>query len=136
MQSTRSQKGFIIIPGLEGLAMVAGVLASVVLLTLNSARLKSRDAKRLADVRQTASGLKLYYNDFESYPNKLNILEPTYFGVIPTAPEPADGTCTPEQNQYTYIKLSKDKYTLTFCLGQTTAGYKSGVRTLSETGIK
>jgi hypothetical protein len=40
-----SEKGFIIFPGLEGLAIIAGTVASVVLLTLNSARLKSRDEK-------------------------------------------------------------------------------------------
>ncbi len=47
---------------------IIGLLASVVLLALNSARSKSRDAKRVADVRQVMSGLELYFNDCGSYP--------------------------------------------------------------------
>jgi type II secretory pathway pseudopilin PulG len=131
-----SEKGFIIFPGLEGLAIIAGTVASVVLLTLNSARLKSRDAKRLADIRQIASGLELYYNDFTRYPNELSQLIPNYLGIIPNPPQPNDGTCTAEENQYTYKKASPNTYNLTFCLGQTTNGYANGVRTLTEKGIK
>src|SRR6185503_18040773 len=63
----KNQKGFTLIELLVVIAII-GLLASVVLLALNSARAKSRDAKRLADIRQVISGLELYFNDCNSYP--------------------------------------------------------------------
>ncbi len=131
-----SEKGFIIFPGLEGLAIIAGTVASVVLLTLNSARLKSRDAKRLADIRVISSSLELYYDAHSTYPENLKLLEPLYIGTIPTPPTPPDGNCTTEQNNYNYTRINKSQYSLTFCLGQTTSSYHLGVRTLTEKGIK
>lgn len=61
------QKGFTLIELLVVIAII-GLLASVVLLALNSARAKSRDAKRVADIRQVQSGLELYFNDCGTYP--------------------------------------------------------------------
>ncbi len=129
------QNGFIL-PGVEGLIMIGGLMISVTLLSLNSARMKSRDAKRMADTRQIAAALELYYNDLQTYPRSLNELAPNYIGVIPTAPKPQDGTCSAEQNEYKYIKISKDKYEFTFCLGANTSGYQAGQRILSQSGIK
>lgn len=63
----RNQKGFTLIELLVVIAII-GLLASVVLLALNSARAKARDAKRVADIRQVQSGLELYFNDCSSYP--------------------------------------------------------------------
>jgi prepilin-type N-terminal cleavage/methylation domain-containing protein len=56
-----NQKGFTLIELLVVIAII-GLLASVVLLALNSARAKSRDAKRVADVRQFSSAMELYFN--------------------------------------------------------------------------
>jgi type II secretory pathway pseudopilin PulG len=120
---TQSQKGFIPIPGIEGLLLVTGVLTSVLLLSLNSARAKSRDAKRLADIRVISSSLELYYNAHSTYPENLKLLEPLYIGTIPTPPTPPDGNCTTEQNNYNYTRINKSQYSLTFCLGQTTSSY-------------
>lgn len=118
-----------------GIALI-GLLSSVVLLALNSARAKSRDAKRLADVRQMASALELYFNDMNSYPPSLPILTPSYIGTIPTEPTPPDGTCTPEQNSYNYKFISGDNYILTFCLGTQTSGYSAGINNLTQAGIE
>lgn len=63
----KRQTGFTLIELLVVIAII-GLLASVVLLSLNSAREKSRNAKRLADVRQIASALELYFNDCGGYP--------------------------------------------------------------------
>src|SRR3989338_5409213 len=48
---------------------VIGLLASIVLVSLNSARAKARDAKRLTDLAQIKKALELYYDDNGSYPN-------------------------------------------------------------------
>ncbi len=63
----KNQQGFTLIELLVVIAII-GLLASVVLLALNSARQKSRDAKRVADIRQIQSGLELYFNDCNAYP--------------------------------------------------------------------
>lgn len=107
---------------------------------LQNARGLSRDAKRLADVRQLASALELYFNDNNKYPNQLSDLtaagQYTYIGTLPTPPAELDGTCTAEQNKYTYTITAPSEYRLTFCLGAKTGGYSAGVRILTQAGIQ
>lgn len=145
----KNQTGFTLIELLVVIAII-GLLASVVLLALNSARAKSRDAKRLADMRQIASALELYFNDsVTGYPNSSGsatgavplLLTPNYIGQLPTAPTPADGTtCTNSgNNTYTYLATTSGTaptYTYVFCLGADTGGYASGVRMLTPQGIR
>ncbi len=97
---------------------------------------KAADAKRLADVRQIASALELYYNDKSSYPGSLNDLADLYLGTVPTAPEPPGGTCTSEQNQYRYAYYGPGEYRLTFCLGGTVGGITAGPHELTQAGIQ
>lgn len=138
IRNKTSQKGFTLIELLVVIAII-GLLASVVLLSLNSARQKSRDAKRLADMRQLASALELYYNDYSGYPGTAIIasaLQPNYIGALPTAPAPADSPCTTASNTYTYTSAAVTTYSYTFCLGAATGGYSAGLRTLSPSGIQ
>ena len=158
----KNKAGFTLIELLVVIAII-GLLASVVLLALNGARAKSRDAKRIADVRQLASAMELYFNDKNSYPtngqaftaatgyiinaaNGLSSLVPTYIGILPVAPTPADGTCTAAfsnniANDYQYygtvlgVNLS-NVYTISFCLGAATGGYSAGEHDLTPAGIQ
>ena len=63
----KGQKGFTLIELLVVIAII-GLLSSVILASLNSARVKGRDARRLADLKQLQTALELYYNDNNKYP--------------------------------------------------------------------
>src|SRR3989344_5186394 len=62
----KSRKGFTLIELLVVIAII-GILATVALVSLNSARIKARDSKRLADIRQVALALEFCYNDDGKY---------------------------------------------------------------------
>jgi type II secretion system protein G len=55
-------KGFTLIELLVVVAII-GILATVVLSSLNTARARARDAKRLADVKTIQTALEMYAND-------------------------------------------------------------------------
>lgn len=64
-QSNKQSKfltGFTLIELLVVIAII-GVLATVVLVSLNSARIKARDANRLATLKQFKTALDLFYNN-------------------------------------------------------------------------
>ncbi|MDR3642937.1 MAG: prepilin-type N-terminal cleavage/methylation domain-containing protein [Candidatus Doudnabacteria bacterium] len=141
----KNQKGFTLIELLVVIAII-GLLASVVLVALNGARAKSRDAKRIADIRQMASAMELFYNDNNSYPSYTNYLVPNYIGVWPTAPTPIDPPCTTgvnSNNSYTLYPgyngggtPSSSTYAIVFCVGNITGQYKAGQHTLTQGGIQ
>ncbi len=83
----KSTRGFTLIELLVVIAII-GILSSVVLASLNSARKKGRDARRIADVKQLQLALELYYdaNPSTGYPQTLASLAPTYISSIPTDP--------------------------------------------------
>ena len=62
-----SLTGFTLIQLLVVIAII-GLLASVVLVSLNSARQKARNAKRVADLSQMQKALELYFDTYNSYP--------------------------------------------------------------------
>jgi type II secretory pathway pseudopilin PulG len=55
---------------------IIGILASVVLSSLNSARAKARDAKRRSDISNIQKVLALYYDDFGAYPQSGGAVSP------------------------------------------------------------
>lgn len=61
------KRGFTLIELLVVIAII-GILSSVVLASLNSARKKGRDARRVADIKQLQLALELYYDTNNSYP--------------------------------------------------------------------
>jgi prepilin-type N-terminal cleavage/methylation domain-containing protein len=67
MLKQKHQKAFTLIELLIVIAII-GLLASIVLVSLNSARSKARDAKRKADLRNMTTALEFYYNEYGVYP--------------------------------------------------------------------
>jgi len=61
------KRGFTLIELLVVIAII-GVLSSVVLASLNTARVKSRDASRISQLGQIRAALELYYLDYGYYP--------------------------------------------------------------------
>ena len=58
----KNQKGFTLIELLVVIAII-GVLSTIVLVSLNTARQKARDVRRVSDMRQVALALEMYYDD-------------------------------------------------------------------------
>ena len=67
MQYLKNKQGFTLIELLVVIAII-GLLSSVVLASLNSARTKARDAKRLTDFRSVQLAMNLYYDEHGDYP--------------------------------------------------------------------
>ena len=61
-------RGFTLIELLVVIAIIA-ILASLVLVSLATARAKSRDAKRVAEIGQMRKALELYYDSNQTYPS-------------------------------------------------------------------
>lgn len=100
--------GFTLIELLVVIAII-GVLASIVLASLNSARRKSRDARRITDLKQIQLALELYFDAQSSAypPGSLTCDATTAFGLqaltptyIPQVPRDPLGTAT--TNCYRY----------------------------------
>ncbi|PIR86267.1 hypothetical protein COU13_01910 [Candidatus Kaiserbacteria bacterium CG10_big_fil_rev_8_21_14_0_10_43_70] len=85
-------KGFTLIELLVVIAII-GILSSVVLASLNSARQKGRDGRRIADLKQLQLALELSYDSNGTYPSALSeaaLVTPGYISVIPS--DPSGGT--------------------------------------------
>ncbi len=63
------QKGFTLIELLVVIAII-GLLSTLAVVALNSARSKARDAKRVSDIKQIQTGLELHYADNTGYPGE------------------------------------------------------------------
>ena len=61
-----NKKGFTLIELLVVIAII-GILSSIVLVSLGSARQKARDARRQSDIRQIGTAMEMYYSDSEAY---------------------------------------------------------------------
>ena len=96
-------KGFTLIELLVVIAII-GILATIVMVSLNTARSKARDARRVSDVRQLQLALQMDYDSTGSYPAALSNLTPTYISTTPVDP---DGT-----SAYQYCVSSTKGYHL------------------------
>lgn len=104
-------KGFTLIELLVVIAII-GLLASIVLVSLNSSRAKARDARRFADFKQIRAALEMYYDKNGNYPNyggcKVStsadfLQELVTAGFLQQIPkDPINTNPPPESNRYRY----------------------------------
>jgi len=139
-----NKKGFTLIELLVVIAII-GLLSTLAVVALGSAREKARDSKRLSDLKQTQTALELYYTDNSAYPTQvlsavlgadafvcLNAdgfavtgCADAYMGLVPADP----GT-----TNYTYISADGTTYTLSATLEGTVSGL-SGTVSATPSGM-
>ncbi|MEI6345770.1 MAG: prepilin-type N-terminal cleavage/methylation domain-containing protein [bacterium] len=96
-QANAGQKAFTLIELLVVIAII-GILSSVVLASLNTARAKGRDARRVSDIKQIQLALELYADqNLGKYPTALSSVAPTYISTLPKDPS--------TNNDYFYAAL-------------------------------
>jgi prepilin-type N-terminal cleavage/methylation domain-containing protein len=62
------QKGFTLIELLVAVAII-GMLLSVIMVSFGNSRLKSRDGKRISDMKQIRNGLEIFFSMAQGYPD-------------------------------------------------------------------
>lgn len=148
------RKGFTLIELLVVIAII-GLLATLAVVALNSARTKSRDAKRVADIKQIQTALELSFVETNEYPtaatstvlggvttkvlcdNAVNAVwqadatgcATVFMSLVPSNP-------TPGGADYAYSSADGSTYSLTFTLEATTGGLPIGPHTASPGGIQ
>jgi len=148
-----NKKGFTLIELLVVIAII-GLLSTLAVVALNDARVKSRDAKRVSDIKQIQSALELHFADTNSYAVSTAITlgsaatkalcangtasvgfasactgtQTTYMGNVPANPTPGGAA-------YSYSGSTTD-YAITFTLEKATGTLSSGARTATPAGIQ
>lgn len=142
----KNKKGFTLIELLVVISII-GLLSVLAVVALNTARSKSRDAKRVADIKQIQTALELYSGDRSGYPVAAAAVvlgdashdcldggglvaacatAPTYMGLIPRDP----GTTT-----YSYTS-DGTTYTIAFTLESGTGGLAAGAHSATPAGMQ
>lgn len=126
------RKGFTLIELLVVIAIIA-LLSTLAIVALNSARQKSRDAKRISDVKQIQTALELYHADHAAYPTQDPAVvmgsggagamldaaglhaaaaasQPVYMGQVPNDPQ----NTAPHQYTYQCAGASCQSYNVRF----------------------
>ena len=145
----RNTKGFTLIELLVVIAII-GLLSTLAVVALNSARTKSRDAKRVSDIKQVQTALELYYADNNAYPTEASGVElgtgdqlvlcstgwdasacaageTTNMGKVPDDPIAA--------NAYTYTSADGTLYSIAFSLETDVGSLAKGAHTATPDGI-
>ena len=145
----KDKKGFTLIELLVVIAII-GLLSTLAVVALSSARSKARDAKRVGDIKQVQTALELFYNENNQYPTQAtavtmgdtnhaclgdngftttgaNCVTP-FMGLIPSNP-------TPLGADYTYVSVGASAtYLIGFSLEGTVGGL-GGASTADQNGM-
>ncbi len=140
-----NKKGFTLIELLVVIAII-GLLSTLAVVALGSAREKSRDARRLSDIKQIQTALELFYTDNNSYPSSTAAIAlgsanyaclnasgfqaapcaDAYMGLVPADPGNTD--------TYQYTSADGSSYSLTTVLEGEVSGL-SGTILATPSGL-
>lgn len=138
-----NKKGFTLIELLVVIAII-GLLSTLAVVALSSARTKSRDAKRLSDLKQVQTALELYFTDNNGYPSgssatlgstNYKCLNSSGFGVVGcSSPYMGSVPSDPRSGTYSYTSAASTTYAITASLEGTMSGM-SGTIYATPSGI-
>jgi prepilin-type N-terminal cleavage/methylation domain-containing protein len=114
--ATRVKSGFTLIELLVVISII-GVLAALMITNLVGARTRAADAKKKSELEQLATSLRLYYNDYQSYPTGNGLINGN---LAPGAAFTIAGTTYMKALPATYLYYSSapfDSYLLIAKLG-------------------
>lgn len=146
-------KGFTLVELLVVISII-GLLSTLAVVSLGSARSRARDARRISDIKQIQTALELHYADLGAYPieataitlgvdNTTDTLTDSGFenGSSPTGGTVYMGNVPANFDQpaaiadYEYQSVDGTTYTLDFELEGTVAGL-SGTLTATPSGVQ
>lgn len=127
------KKAFTLVELLVVIAIIA-LLSTLSVVALNSARAKSRDARRLSDIKNIQTALEMYFDTAGEYPTILTAGgELSYGGLVFLAKVPSDPISS---NQYNYAQTeSGQSYTLDFTVESKAGDYEAGSYQATPNGI-
>mgnify|MGYP001576183638 CR=1 FL=1 len=140
-----NKRGFTLIELLVVIAII-GLLSTLAVVALGSAREKARDSQRLSDLKQVQTALELYYTDNNQYPTAATAVTlgagsyaclnssgwaitgcvNPYIGLVPD---------DPGSNAYSYTSADGSTYSIAATLEGTVNGLTAGI-TASPAGIQ
>ena len=137
-----NKKAFTLVELLVVIAII-GLIAALSVIALGNARSKSRDAKRVSNIKQMQTALELFFNDQGKYPTAIEwntgslyatstFGTTTYMERIPSFP--TGGDCGVS---YNYLANSAGSdYSITYCLEGDIGSLSSGGKLVTASGQK
>lgn len=143
-----TRRGFTLIELLVVIAII-GLLSTLAVVALGSARQKARDSKRLSDVKQVQTALELYYTDNNAYPTAASstVIGAGNFACLGSGGFGAAGCASPYMAQipsgpsaggadYSYTSAAGTTYTINFTLEGSVGNLAAGAHNASPSGIQ